>query len=211
MRILVFLSMSLFLLMASCGGGDTSKYTVASQNADCIGVGRQKCLLVKKGNAKEWEYFYSNIEGFDYEPGYEYVIEVRETTEENVPADDSSIRYTLVKVISKTEKTSENLPPIIASADEGYQCVGKVMAVDSENVGRGAAEGKFEVTVVKIRVTSSTNNEIKEGDVIHCELVPSPNVRPVVGREYVFKAKSLHPAHAKGVYLLDTNVMDLVY
>jgi hypothetical protein len=32
---------------------------------------------------------------------------------------------------------------------------------------------------------------------------------PVIGREYVFKAKNMHPAYAKGIYMLETNVWDL--
>lgn len=110
-----------------------------------------------------------------------------------------------------TKKTPERPAPAVVLPEGSYQCVGKVLAVESENIGRGAAEGKFTVTVVKIRVTSAVNTDIKADDVIHCELVPSPGVKPVVGREYVFKAKSKHPAHAKGVYLLDTNVIDLVH
>ncbi|GAE83622.1 lipoprotein [Bacteroides reticulotermitis JCM 10512] len=70
-------------------------------------------MLVKKGNATEWEYFYSNIEGFQYEPGYEFVLKVKEEKLENVPADASSIKYVLVKQISKEQKESDNLPPAV--------------------------------------------------------------------------------------------------
>lgn len=211
MKTTFYVSLFTLFFLVSCSTTQTSKYTVASQNADCTGVGPQKCLLVKKGTDPNWEFFYSSIDGFNYEPGYEYVLEVKEEKLENVPADASSIKYALVKEVSKTAKTSENLPAAVIQKQNGYQCTGKVLSVDTETIGRGAAAGRFEVTVVKIQVTSSTRNEIKEGSTIHCELIKSPNVQPVVGREYVFKAKNLHPAHAKGVYMLDTNILDLVH
>ena len=51
--------------------------------------------------------FFNNIEGFNYEPGYEYLLTVSTTKIENPPADGSSIKYTLIKQISKT-KISQN-------------------------------------------------------------------------------------------------------
>lgn len=66
-------------------------------------------MLIKKGDAQNWSMFYSKINGFDYEPGYEYVLDVKEERIENPPADGSSVSYTLVKQISKIAKTAE--PP----------------------------------------------------------------------------------------------------
>jgi hypothetical protein len=88
----------------------TVQYTIASQTANCMGAAPQKCLLVKKADAAQWQYFYSPIEGFTHQDGYEYVLEIREEKQENPPADASSIKYILVKVVSKTKKASENLP-----------------------------------------------------------------------------------------------------
>ncbi len=83
---------------------------VASIKADCVGVDYQKCLLVKENETENWQYFYSSIVGFNYEEGFEYVIKVSERRIENPPQDGSSIETTLLEIISKTEKTSENLP-----------------------------------------------------------------------------------------------------
>jgi len=63
-----------------------------------------ECLLVQEGTmlgSKDWDFFYSEIEGFEYEPGFVYNLEVNKTTIDNPPADGSSIRYELVRVISK--------------------------------------------------------------------------------------------------------------
>lgn len=206
-RLIYFLPV--LLVFSSCSTQNAVRYTVASRTADCVGVAPQKCLLIKKGDSKEWEFFYSQIEGFSYEEGYEYVLDVKETKLENVPADASSTKYELVKEISKTAKASEDLPPVIASA-QPYQWGGKVIEVTKEDVGMGAAVGKMSVVVVKLQVTHTATDIMNPGDIIYCELIPSPRVMPVEGREYIFKAKNIHPAHAKGVYFLETDVMDLV-
>nr|WP_317207113.1 DUF4377 domain-containing protein [Chryseobacterium arthrosphaerae] len=61
-------------------------------------------MQVKEKASDSWENFYSNIEGFTYEPGYEYVLKVKTEKIANPPADASSIKYTLVEQVSKTKK-----------------------------------------------------------------------------------------------------------
>ena len=48
-----------------------------------------------------WEYRYSGIEGFDYEPHYEYTLLIKNTTVANPLADASSIHSKLIKIIEK--------------------------------------------------------------------------------------------------------------
>ncbi len=83
---------------------------VASKLGDCVGLDYQKCLLVKETETENWQYFYGSIIGFEYQEGFEYVIKVSERKIENPPEDGPSIETTLLEIISKTEKTSENLP-----------------------------------------------------------------------------------------------------
>lgn len=208
----LFYLFPLMILLSSCTAQNVVRYTVASTTADCVGVGPQKCLLVKRGDATEWSFFHSRIEGFTHEEGYEYVLDVRETQRESVPADASSIRFELVRQISREAKTSENLPQSVVAARNRatYQWGGKVLSIENENIGRGGAQGRMPVVVVQVEVTHSSTDTIKEGDVVYGELISSPTVMPVVGREYIFKANSLHPAHARGVYFLGTDVQDLV-
>jgi hypothetical protein len=71
---------------------------------DCVGVDPQKCLLYKENLADKWTYFYDTIEGFEYEEGYTYEIEVAVTKIDNPPADGSSLQYVLVKIISKEKE-----------------------------------------------------------------------------------------------------------
>ncbi|UZO81804.1 DUF4377 domain-containing protein [Aquimarina sp. ERC-38] len=78
------------------------------QLIDCEGVGPQQCMQIKENQNAEWNLFYSTIEGFDFQEGYQYTIEVEITPVENPMADASSLRYQLIKIISK-EKVSGDL------------------------------------------------------------------------------------------------------
>lgn len=90
--------------------GDIIKMTIASKRADCTGVTKMQCMLVKREGQQDWEYFYSGINGFDYQEGYEYVLEVKTEKVANPPADAPGIIYTLVKEVSKEQKASAGLP-----------------------------------------------------------------------------------------------------
>ncbi|KMQ69055.1 hypothetical protein ACM39_06455 [Chryseobacterium sp. FH2] len=90
---------------ASSGASLNEKtFIVGPQTADCTGAAPMKCLQVKETSTAEWTNFYTNIEGFTYEPGYEYVLKVKTEKIKNPPADGSSIKYTLIRQVSKTKK-----------------------------------------------------------------------------------------------------------
>jgi len=81
-------------------------FFVNSIRVDCTGVGPMKCLQIQESEIlkpNDWQNFYDTIEGFKYEPGYIYKILVikEELDPATVPADASSIKYTLKKVIEK--------------------------------------------------------------------------------------------------------------
>jgi heat shock protein HslJ len=93
------------VVVAACGpfggSGEMTVY-VGPYQVDCVGVAPQKCLLVKEKPGDDWTMRYDPIQGFDYEPGYEYELRILEEKVENPPADASSLRWTLVEVVSKT-------------------------------------------------------------------------------------------------------------
>jgi heat shock protein HslJ len=60
------------------------------------------CLLVKENPEDGYSLFYSAIEGFEFEAGFEYELLVNKQTVPNPPADASAFRWTLVEVVSKT-------------------------------------------------------------------------------------------------------------
>ena len=79
---------------------------VNSYTVDCYGEREGTCLLVQEGDligSENWEYFYfyNNIEGFTYEPGYIYGLTVKKTEVKETAAGGSSIKYELVKIVSK--------------------------------------------------------------------------------------------------------------
>jgi heat shock protein HslJ len=75
---------------------------VASERVDCEGEGPQTCYLVKENTENDWGLWYFDIEGLDYEPGYEYELVVAENQVENPPAGGSSITWSVQEVVSKT-------------------------------------------------------------------------------------------------------------
>jgi heat shock protein HslJ len=93
------------VVVAACGpfggSGEMTVY-VGPYQVDCVGVAPQKCLLVKEKPGDDWTMHYDPIQGFDYEPGYEYELQILEEKVENPPADASSLRWALVEVVSKT-------------------------------------------------------------------------------------------------------------
>ena len=82
-----------------------TRFYVNSQKVDCTGVVPMKCMQVKENKNDTWTLFYSDIKGFDYEAGYEYELIVKkEDKKKPIPADASSIEYTLVKEVKKVKK-----------------------------------------------------------------------------------------------------------
>ena len=59
---------------------------VGPELADCVGVGPMKCMQVKSDPDAEYELFYSQIEGFEFEEGFEYELEVQVDPVDNPPA-----------------------------------------------------------------------------------------------------------------------------
>jgi hypothetical protein len=58
---------------------DVQVWTIDAQRAKCEGVTTMQCLLVKKQLDKDFNLFYDNIEGFDYQEGFVYTIWVKES------------------------------------------------------------------------------------------------------------------------------------
>lgn len=74
--------------------------------AQCQGEALMNCLVVRKDTLPDtaWEWMHTHIEGFDYEPGYLYTLRVEEEDipRHQVPADASSKRYRLIKLLDKS-------------------------------------------------------------------------------------------------------------
>lgn len=95
----------------SCGDAKedtptTTIYHVNSAKVPCEGVSKMQCLQIKKGDPRpegNWSNFYGTIKDFDYQQGFTYKLSVKEEKLDpaKVPADASSVVYTLVQVLEK--------------------------------------------------------------------------------------------------------------
>lgn len=78
---------------------------VKENKIGCSGhEGQTECYLVQQGdyiNSNTWQYFYDQIEGFEYEPGFVYKLLVAKEPVKNPPIDASNIKYILIKELSK--------------------------------------------------------------------------------------------------------------
>jgi hypothetical protein len=81
----------------------TKTVYVAPQAARCTGVAPMDCLQVRSSPAEPWSLWYAGIEGFAYQPGYRYVLEVDEYRVAQPPADGSSIRWVLKRVVERRQ------------------------------------------------------------------------------------------------------------
>lgn len=103
----LFLLLLLFTTLLSCK--KASRESIMQVNyytENCRGVFDRICLLVQRDKnigSDQWEYFYENIRGFEYEEGYVYKLRVKTEKIDNPPQDAASLRYVLIEVISKVK------------------------------------------------------------------------------------------------------------
>lgn len=92
---------------------------VNSYKVDCEGVAPMSCFQIQLAdtmNYEGWTNLYQDIEGFEYQPGNIYKLQVRVTKLDpaTLPADASSIRYELVKVLESNPDMSLRINDIWA-------------------------------------------------------------------------------------------------
>ena len=103
----LLLATSMFVLLAGCQNmkpaetDNTKTFYIDSSLADCMGVAPMKCMKVKENPSDDWQLFYSSIQGFEYQPGFSYTLQVKQFDVPTPPADAPSIRYELVKIVEK--------------------------------------------------------------------------------------------------------------
>jgi len=107
MKSFLLLAAGLCLNITAVFSQTSIRMTVNEESKPCRRMMEQTCLQVKKEGASEWELFYDNIKGFNFEPGNRYEIVVIQTPRpEPVPQDLSKYTYRLDKIISKTPVNS---------------------------------------------------------------------------------------------------------
>lgn len=73
---------------------------VGSELVDCHGFVAQQCLRVSMGPGSPWVLFYDRIEGFDFEPGFEYTLRVERRSVRPLQ-DGSAFTWRLLEVVRK--------------------------------------------------------------------------------------------------------------
>ena len=87
----------------------TKTLFVDAELIDCEGEGPMKCMRIRESEAADWELLYTGIEGFDHQPGTGYELLVKVENVDDPPADGSSRRLVLVKIVSE-KKTDGGAP-----------------------------------------------------------------------------------------------------
>ncbi|HTN47765.1 MAG TPA: META domain-containing protein [Flavipsychrobacter sp.] len=98
-------SLLLMLILSTTAFGQKTITLLVKENTlPCEGVAPMNCLQVKEGNAKAWSNFYSGIEGFVYQPGYEYKLKVKKIKiSKPLPMDAPAYTYHLEKLVYKKQ------------------------------------------------------------------------------------------------------------
>lgn len=88
---------------ATSAAGQTQQLTleVAPYRVPCTGEAPTRCLRIRLLPDTAWQLFYDPIEGFAFEEGYRWVIDVERRRVPNPPADGSGLAYRLKRVLSK--------------------------------------------------------------------------------------------------------------
>ena len=109
MRFLVMIGL---LFLSACGvenpfsllvdeGEHIEIITIGPYTERCQGFIEQDCYLEYNEDSGRWEFFYESIQGFDFEPGYIYTLEVRLEDRGTEIQDVGRYAYHLVKLIEK--------------------------------------------------------------------------------------------------------------
>lgn len=92
-------------LFSSCSNDNDSQIVnleIKHYRVPAIGLDLLLTTYVREGDDPNFRTFFSGIEGFTHELGFDYELLVRRSEVENPPADGSSIRYELIDVVSQT-------------------------------------------------------------------------------------------------------------
>lgn len=102
--------------------GEVQRWFIGESKVECVGVAPMECLRIRRAESPEWELFYDQIDGFEWEEGTRYIVEVDIIDVPNPPADASSKRYHLVRQVS----------PLLNSDGEAKTCTSNADCGDDE-------------------------------------------------------------------------------
>ena len=97
----------------------------------CQGFIEQTCFLEYNDDSRQWEFFYEEIQGFDFEPGFLYTLEARLEDRGTDIQDVGRYAYHLVDVLSRREVSE-------GSYSTGFVVDGERLYAESEAPGEGS-------------------------------------------------------------------------
>lgn len=113
MKKLIFL-LSIFLFTACSSqrnsASDATNLRVNHYKQTAIGLSPQLVLLVQEDEeigGDSWTPHFDEIEGFDFEPGFIYNLQVKKTFLQDPPQDASAIHYELLEIVKKERVDEE--------------------------------------------------------------------------------------------------------
>lgn len=113
-------SITLILLSLTIGC-DRDEYTkiliIGPYTQTCQGFIEQQCYLEFNEESQEWEFFYENIQGFDFKPGFIYTLKVRLEDRGTEIQDVGRYAYHLIEVLSKEKASVDERPPLKPSTE----------------------------------------------------------------------------------------------
>lgn len=75
---------------------------VGPEQIDCVGETAFPCLRVREDGQAAFENFYDPIEGFNWEPGFEYELRASVTRIQDPQASFATLQYVLLEIVTKT-------------------------------------------------------------------------------------------------------------
>ena len=111
---------------------------IGPERVECEGEGPQLCYQYKENPTGDWLLYYNEIEGFDYEEGFNYELIVAETRVENPPAGGSTTQLTLVEEVNKSK-----LPPSLIGTIWATETINGQPVIEGNQVVMGISEGRI--------------------------------------------------------------------
>ena len=100
MRFLIFIILA---LLVACGEDHTEVLTIGPYTERCQGFIEQDCYMEFNEEAGRWHFFYEGIEGFKFEPGFIYTLEVRLEDRGTEIQDVGRYSYHLIRILDRVE------------------------------------------------------------------------------------------------------------
>ena len=76
-------------------------WEIAEQKVPCMGMVPTTCIRYRESGSADWTPLFGVIDGFAYEPGFRYRVEVEIREIKNPPADGSSVAIRLLRLLEK--------------------------------------------------------------------------------------------------------------